>query len=79
MQTKLTLRLDENLIASAKRYGEAQGKSVSQLVAEFFQMLEYKEPRAALPPLVASLKGAAAGVALNEQDYRQHLETKHLG
>jgi hypothetical protein len=79
MQTKLTLRMEENLIASAKRYSEAQGKSVSQLVSEFFQLLDSKEPQAALPPLVASLKGAAAGTTVDEQDYRRHLEAKHLG
>ena len=36
MNTKLTLRLDENLIKSAKNYASSSGKSVSQLVADYF-------------------------------------------
>ncbi len=36
MQTKLTLRLDEALIQRAKAEARRTGKSVSQLVAEYF-------------------------------------------
>ena len=33
MQSKLTLRMDEELIEQAKRYAKEQGKSLSQVVA----------------------------------------------
>lgn len=79
-QTKLTLRLDSGLIEQAKRYGKAHGKSLSQLVADFFTALEAEDQDApSLPPLVASLKGVARGIELDEDDYRQHLVRKHLG
>ncbi|MDP2831708.1 MAG: DUF6364 family protein [Pseudomonadota bacterium] len=78
-QTKLTLRLNSALIEQAKAYGKTRGKSLSQLVSDFFVALEREDGPALLPPLVASLKGAARGVELDEDDYRQHLAKKHLG
>lgn len=78
-QTKLTLRLNSALIEQAKAYGKTRGKSLSQLVSDFFVALEREDGPASLPPLVASLKGAARGVELDEDDYRQHLVRKHLG
>lgn len=77
-QTKLTLRLDEALIEQAKQYGKAHGKSLSQLVADFFTALEWEGQELPLPPLVASLRGAARGVELDESDYRQHQSRKYL-
>lgn len=40
MNTKLTLRLEEDLIGIAKRYAADQGRSVSDLVASYFKRLE---------------------------------------
>jgi hypothetical protein len=80
MQTKLTLRIDDELIERAKTYARETGKSVSQLVAEYLQMLpepERRQPRP-LTPVVASLRGALAGSGLDEDDYRRHLKDKHL-
>jgi hypothetical protein len=39
MNNKLTLRMDESLIASAKDYAAANGSSVSQMVANYFAAL----------------------------------------
>src|SRR6218665_1660451 len=84
MQTKLTLRLEERLITQAKARAQRHGKSLSQLVADYFVQLD--EPVAAqrqaleapLPPVVASLRGALKGVAdLDEGAWREHLRTKH--
>ena len=36
----LTLRMDENLIAQAKAYAASQGRSVSDLVGNYFARLE---------------------------------------
>lgn len=77
-QTKLTLRLDAALIEQAKAYGKGRGKSLSQLVADYFVALEQPPGQEPLPPLVASLKGAARGADLDEADYRRHLAEKHL-
>ena len=81
MQNKLTLRLDGALIEKAKRHGRAHGKSVSQLVAAYFALLDRLESDGeaeALPPLTASLRGVAAGAKFDEEAYREHLLRKHL-
>jgi hypothetical protein len=78
MNTKLTLRLDDALIAKAKRYAASAGKSVSQLVAEYFSLLDADSPQVAeLSPRVRGLLGALRGAGATEADYRRHLEEKH--
>ncbi|MHB8925991.1 MAG: DUF6364 family protein [Coriobacteriia bacterium] len=77
MNTKLTLRLDDKLIASAKRHSAESGKSVSQLVSDFFALIDAKDIDAEITPRVRSLRGVLAGSKLDESDYRRHLEEKH--
>jgi hypothetical protein len=83
MNTKLTLRLDEDLIRRAKRYSDASGKSLSKLVADYFALIEMTGDveDGVLPPKVRSLYGALApspgASAVNERDFRRHLEEKH--
>jgi hypothetical protein len=58
MNTKLTLQLDEKLIANAKRYSDQSGKSVSQLVADYFALIGTSPDEAIqLTPRVRSLIG----------------------
>lgn len=59
MQTKLTLRLEEELIDQAKEYAEKTGKSVSQLVADYFQLLAGRKeaPPQQSAPVTRSLRG----------------------
>lgn len=80
MQTKLTLRLDEELIQHAKSYAERTGKSLSQIVADYFALLTSRpgEESSNVTPLVRSLKGSLREAEVEEQDYRQHLEEKYL-
>jgi hypothetical protein len=80
MQTKLTLRLEDELIDQAKSYAARSGKSVSQVVADYFRLLpagngEVREP--STTPLTRSLRGVLRGVELDEEDYRRHLKEKH--
>jgi len=42
MNSKLTLRLDEDLIQSAKSYSAKTGKSVSKIVADYFALINKK-------------------------------------
>jgi hypothetical protein len=79
LNTKLTLRLDDSLIRSAKRHSTESGKSVSRLVADYFALIDAKEPRSAteLTPRVRSLLGSLSGASADERDYRRHLEDKH--
>jgi len=79
MNTKLTLRMDEAVIARAKREAGKRGKSVSQMVAEYFGALETVPGRkAAYPPVTASLLGALRGKPVSERDYKRHLREKYL-
>jgi len=81
MQTKLTLRMEEELIERAKAYSQRVGKSVSQLFSDYVKVLPETNPDSpksrSLTPIVRSMKGALRGAKLDEQDYRRHLEEKH--
>ena len=79
MQTKLTLRLEDQLIEQAKVYAAQTGKSVSQLVAEYFKLLT--SPRAGtdspVTPRAQSLRGLLRDSTCDEKDYKKYLEGKH--
>lgn len=78
MQTKLTLRVDEELVRKAKRYSKRSGKSISRLVADYLSLINAPEDmdEQELTPRVRSLLGALAGSRVSEKDYRKHLEKK---
>jgi hypothetical protein len=80
MNTKLTLRLDEELIERAKAYSRVSGKSVSQIVADYLALLPggAAEGGTRLTPIVRSLRGLLRGADVDESDYRKHLEDKYL-
>ncbi len=82
MQTILTLRLDAALIERAKRYSHLRHKTVSQLVADYFALLDADTAtdQQPLPPLTRSLLGVAAqrGAGLAPEVYRAHLLEKHM-
>jgi len=80
MNTKLTLRMDDSLIESAKHYSARNGKSVSQIVADYFTMIknEKLDNREQLTPAVRALKGILSDTGASEDDYFKHLEEKHL-
>ena len=80
MHTKLTLRLDDRLIAQAKDYARDTGKSLSQIVAEYFSAITSRERSdSTATPTVAALRGVLKGADLRgRRDYRAHLEDKHL-
>jgi hypothetical protein len=78
VNTKLTLRLDDKLIASAKRRSAESGKSVSQLVSDFFALMDARDSHVEITPRVRSLRGVLVSSGLDEADYLRHLEEKHL-
>ncbi len=78
MNTKLTLRMDAELVRTAKTEASRRGKSVSQIVGEFFGTLAPgRRVRPELPPITASLVGILKGRGVAESDYRKHLRGKH--
>lgn len=80
MQTKLTLRLDEELIREVKSIADRKGQSVSKIVANYFNSLREKPkvPKTNLTPIVQSLKGSLRGTNLDLKDYHRYLEEKYL-
>lgn len=80
MNTKLTLRLDDVLIKSAKNHANIMGKSVSQMVADYFSLLDKKSVKKPikLTPIVKSLKGSLKNADFDENDYKSYLEDKYL-
>ena len=80
MQTKLTLRLDDELIKRAKSYAKKSGRSVSQIVAGYFSLLD-EEPEgetSEFTPIVKSLKGSLKGAKVSKEDYHRYIEEKYL-
>jgi hypothetical protein len=79
MTTKLTLTLDDKVIERAKRYANAKGRSVSDLVESYFKSLTEpdREPNSELSPLVMSLMGSFR--APTDFDYKKILneEKRH--
>ena len=81
MQTKLTLRLDSNVITRAKRIAKKRGTSVSRLVSDYFKGVAGAKQSVAkdeLPPITRALAGSLSGSKLDERDYRRYLEKKYL-
>lgn len=80
MQTKLTLRLDDELIREVKIIADRRGQPVSKIVANYFNSLREKSKsnKPQLTPIVKSLKGALKGSVLEVKDYKKYLEDKYL-
>ena len=78
VQTRLTLRLDAQLVKDARRYARQTDKSLSQMVAEYFSALPSPEAAASeLTPVVSRLQGSLAGAKVEMDDHRAYLEGKH--
>jgi hypothetical protein len=74
METKLTLKMDESVIFSAKKYAEQNHRSLSRLVETYFKNLTEKSSRKRnFSPLIESLIGVVSEEDLNnliEEDPR---------
>jgi len=80
MQTKLTLRLDEDLINQGKLYASEKGISLSRLVANYFKLLVTgkAEQQKNYAPMTESLRGILKDADIKEEDYHRYREEKHL-
>ena len=76
MQTKLTLRLEDSVIEQAKSYAKEHDKSLSQVVADYFQILTQQPEKPVISPVTKSLIGVLSGI--DQKDYKKHLEEKYL-
>lgn len=80
MDTKLTLKLNQEVIEKAKRFAHEQKTSLSQLIENYLLHLTREEgTRFPVSPLVKSLSGiidlpASADV---RKEYKEHLRRKY--
>jgi len=79
MTTKLTLRLDENLVGQAKTEARKRGASLSKMVADYFRTISLRDQKVRAPflPVTSALLGSLRGKAVSRNDYRNHLEEKY--
>lgn len=79
MKSKLTLRVDDDVVRRAKRYAKDHGTSLSRMVEDYFDALGRTTPGAAarISPRVRRLLGALERADIDELDYRNHLVAKH--
>jgi hypothetical protein len=74
--SKLTLSVDEDVVAGAKRYAQEQGTSVSKLVERYLSALA-RPPKVSsndLSPVTRRLSGVLKGVKFERKEYIDHLE-----
>ena len=77
MNTRLTLRLDAELVRAAKADARRRGKSVSRIPGEFSGTLasaHRQQPE--LPPITASLVGILKDRDVQVSAYPKHLREK---
>jgi hypothetical protein len=73
---KLTLSVDERVVARAKRYAKQQGVSVSQMVEAYLEAVaESTSPAAQDAPILRSLRGSLKRA--NVEVYKRHLAAKY--
>ena len=81
MQTKLTLKMEESVIRSAKRYARTNRRSLSKMVEGYFRSVSASRPdaRESLPPIVSELAGILkSSKARNSKvDYADYLRKKY--
>ena len=78
METKLTLKLDQNVIHSVKKYAETNNRSLSKLVEDYFRnLISENEPKKSFSPLVEELSGVISEKDLKNIDYIAYLEQKY--
>ncbi|MDZ7801848.1 MAG: DUF6364 family protein [Trueperaceae bacterium] len=79
MKSKLTLRLDDDVVRRAKRYAKDHGTSLSRMVEGYFDAIGRDEDGAParLTPRVHRLLGALERADVDEHDYKDHLIEKH--
>jgi hypothetical protein len=77
MQTKLTVRVNQDLIQAAKRYARARGVSLSQLIEAYLNTLavEQNEPQTQTPILQRLTGILPPEVSL--EDIHQHWQEKY--
>ena len=76
---KLTLNIDDKVVARSKRYAKLSGVSVSKLVEDYLEVLSRAKPRMHNEdtPVLKALRGVLRGAKV--EDYHRYIEEKYLG
>lgn len=79
MDTKLTLKLNSNIIEQAKNYAKKKNTSLSKLIESYLGLLVDPAEKQEVTPLVKSLSGV---IDLPEdfdhkENYRKHIVNKY--
>lgn len=82
MDTKLTLKLDKEVIAKAKQYAKDHGVSLSNVVEDYLEGLtQYKKEKEENAEEVSPLVQKLSGVIKEEEEwknaYRERLNKKY--
>jgi hypothetical protein len=80
MDTKLTLKLNQDIIEKAKKYARNEGISLSDLIENYLQKLTHtKKSRKKITPLVKSLSGIISlpDDQNHKRDYTDYLTHKY--
>ena len=79
MDTKLTLKLDKQVIDKAKAYASSQKRSLSRLIESYLKTLIDKEDNIKISPFVKSMQtGVKIPADLDyKKDYGDHLAEKY--
>ncbi len=71
--------MEDEEIRRAKTEARRRGKSVSRMVADYFNSLGKQPNRPkTLPPVTSMLVGIIKDQSTSERDYKQHLSKKYL-
>ncbi len=79
MDTKLTLKLDQDINDQAKTFAKGKNTSLSKLIENYLSLLVEQKGNSNVTPLVKSLSGI---ITLQENfdykaDYQKHLASKY--
>lgn len=82
MDTKLTLKLDKDIIEQAKQYAQKRQQSLSALVEAYFRFLLDRETSPSPPDISPTVKELSGIIQLDEsanihEDYTNYLLKKY--
>lgn len=76
MNTKLTLTIEQTIIEKAKKYANARGRSLSNIIENYLKAItkENENEHSELTPIVKTLKGSFK--APEKMNYKKELSDK---
>jgi hypothetical protein len=77
MDSKLTLKLEKEVIEKAKFYAKSQHTSLSRLIENYLMTITSEEDQESITPLVKSLSGIIDLREDQKDDYSDYLTKKY--